>query len=203
MSCQRPIDAAVLGDYWLSALAESEEEAVELHLLECGDCAGRLREVMSLAEGIGSLAREGSLRMVVSESYLERIARDGLRIREYTVEAGGRIECTVTAEDNLLIARLSTNLAGAKRVDLCLCDGHGIERMRLPDIPVRSGAGEVVYQESISFAKALPTDKLIVRMVALEDEGQERLLGEYAFSHTRSLPGPGGSIGDGMCSVTD
>ncbi len=192
MSCQRPIDAAVLGDYWLSALAESEEEAVELHLLECDDCAERLREVMSLAEGICNLAREGSLRMVVSESYLERIAKDGLRIREYAVEAGGRVECTVTAEDDVLISRLCANLAGAKRVDLCLCDGHGIERLRLPDIPVRSGADEVVYQESISFAKTLPTGEVIIRMVGVADEGQERLLGEYAFSHTRSLPGPGG-----------
>ena len=40
MSCLHPIDAAILADYWLAALAAAEEEAVEEHLLEC-DQAGR------------------------------------------------------------------------------------------------------------------------------------------------------------------
>jgi len=33
MSCANPMDAAVLADYWLGALAGAEEENVELHLL--------------------------------------------------------------------------------------------------------------------------------------------------------------------------
>ena len=32
---------------------------------------------------------------------------------------------------------------------------------------------------------------MIVRMITLDDAGRERLLGEYTFNHTRSLPGPG------------
>ncbi len=63
MSCSNPIDAAVLADYWLAALAKPEEEAVEEHLLDCDRCGARLREVMALAEGVRNLAREGSLRL--------------------------------------------------------------------------------------------------------------------------------------------
>jgi hypothetical protein len=191
MSCLNPIDAAVLADYWLAALPHSDEEAVELHLLDCDPCGARLREVMALTEGIRKLAREGSLRMVVSDAFLKRVAEEGLRIREYAPPAGGGVQCTVTAEDDFLIARLAANLTGAKRVDLCLCDELGVEQLRLPDIPVQSGASHVVYQESITFAKAMPTSTLIARLVAFDEAGGERLLGEYTFNHMRSLPGPG------------
>jgi hypothetical protein len=191
MSCLNPIDAAVLADYWLAALPDSDEEAVELHLLDCDQCGARLREVIALAEGVRNLAREGRLRMVVSDSFLKRAAEEGLRIREYAAPAGGGVQCTVTAEDDFLIARLAANLTGTKRVDLCICDERGVEQLRLPDIPVHSGASSVVYQESITFAKAMPTSKLIARLVTFDEAGGECLLGEYTFNHTRSLPGPG------------
>jgi len=68
MNCANPIDAAVLADYWLDSLAKPEEEAVEEHLIACDRCGARLREVIVLAEGLRNLAREGSLRMVVSDA---------------------------------------------------------------------------------------------------------------------------------------
>jgi hypothetical protein len=191
MSCSHPIDAAVLADYWLAALAKPEEEAVEQHLFDCDECGARLREVIALAEGVRKLAREGSLRMVVSDTFLERAAEEGLRVREYAPPPGGGVQCTVTAEDDILIGRLAANLSGAKRVDLCICDELGVEQLRLPDIPVHSGASSVVYQESITFAKAMPSSIMIARLVARDEAGGERLLGEYTFNHTRSLPGPG------------
>jgi len=191
MKCLNPIDAAVLADYWLAALTKPEEEAAEEHLFTCDECGTRLREVIALAEGIRKIAREGSLRMVVSESFLKRVAEEGLRVRHYTPPAGGGVQCTVTAEDDFLVARLAANLTGANRVDLCLCDERGVEQLRLPDIPVHSGASNVLYQESITFAKAMPTSKLIARLVTFDEAGGERLLGEYTFNHTRSLPGPG------------
>ena len=189
--CPNPIDAAVLADYWLAALASPEEEAVEEHLLACDRCGARLRELIALAEGVRNLAREGSLRMVVSDAFLKRGAEDGLRVRQYAPPPGGGVECTVTAEDDILIARLAANFSGAKRVDLCICDERGVEQFRLPDIPVDSRASSVVYQESITFAKAAPTNKMIARLVTFDEAGDERLLGEYTFHHKRSLPGPG------------
>src|SRR5262249_9053546 len=77
--CSNPIDVAVLGDYWLNALTSSDEAAIEEHLFECDYCGERLREVIALAEGIRELAREGSLRMVVSDAFLKRASAEGLR----------------------------------------------------------------------------------------------------------------------------
>ena len=192
-SCADPIDAAVLADYWLAALAGAEEEAVEEHLLACDVCGARLRAVIALAEGVRDLARAGSLRLIVSDAFVQRVAEEGLRVREYAPPRGGDVQCTVTAEDDILIARMAANLSGAKRVDLSLCNERGVEQLRLPDIPVEAGASSVVYQESIAFAKAMPTSTLIARLVTVDDAGDEHLLGEYTFNHTRSLPGTGTS----------
>lgn len=190
-TCSGPIDAGVLADYWLAALEGSEEEAVEEHLFSCDLCGHRLREVIALAEGVRSLAREGCLRLVVSDAFLQRAAEEGLRVREYAPSPGGSVQCTVTAEDDILVGRLAANLSGAKRVDLSICDGQGVEQLRLPDIPVHSGTKSVAYQESITFLKAAPTTKLIMRLLTFDEAGNERQLGEYTFNHTRSLPGPG------------
>ena len=129
--------------------------------------------------------------MIVSDVFLKRAAEEGLRVREYAPPPGGVVQCTVTAEDDILIGRLVADLRGAKRVDLRIYDERGAERFRLADIPVHAGASSVAYQESISFLKAAPTTKMIARLISIEDEGGERLLGEYTFNHTRSLPGPG------------
>ena len=191
MNCLNPLDATLVADYWLAALAKSEEEAVEEHLFACDECGARLREVMALAEGIRKLAREGSLQMVVSETFLKRAAEDGLCVRQYAPPAGGSVQCTVTAEDDLLIARLAADLSGAKRVDLCLCDKRGVEQLRLADIPFQSGAGNVAWQQSMTWAKAAPSETMIARLVTFDATGVERLLGEYTFHHKRTLPGPG------------
>lgn len=191
MSCSTPIDAATLADYWLAVLPQSEEEMVDLHLLECDRCGNRLREVIALAQAVRRLASEGSLRMIVSDAFLHRAAADGLRVRQYAPAPGGAVHCTVTAEDDILIGRLAADLTGAKRVDLCICDEHGIQQLRLPDIPIHSGTSSVIYQESITFAKAAPDTIMILRLVTFDETGAERLLGEYTFNHARSLPGPG------------
>ena len=193
MTCSNPIDAAVLADYWLAALPASEEATVEEHLLACDQCGALLREVIALAEGVRNVAREGSLRMIVSDEFLKRAAEEGLRIRLYAPPAGSSVNCTVTADDDFLIARLAANLSGAKRVDLSICDERGVEQLRLPDIPVRPGAADVVYQESITHAKAAPTSKLIARLLTFDEAGAEHILGEYTFNHTRTIPGPAAS----------
>ena len=187
MTCVDPIDAAVLADYWLGTLGGAEEEAVDEHLLGCDACGDRLRDVIALAEGVRRIAREGSLRMVVSDAFLRRAGEEGLRIREYAVPAGGSVQCTVEADDDLLIARLAADLSGAARVDLALCDERGIEQQRIQDIPVRPGADGVTVQESITWAKASASQTKIMRLLALDDAGRERPLGEYTFHHTRTI----------------
>ncbi len=183
--CAAPLAPGVLADYWLAELDPADEEAVEEHLLGCAACCGRLREVAALADGIRRLARSGVLRVVVSDAFLARLAREGLRVREYRVPAGGSVACTVTARDDLLVGRLVAKIQEARRVDLVLCDAVGREQRRLEDVPIRPGGGEVAMLEPIDLARKLPASVLRVRMLAVEPAG-ERLLGEFTFNHTPS-----------------
>ena len=192
VECSNPIDAAVLMDYWLAALPSSAEEPIEEHLLTCDSCGDRLREVIALAEGLRTLARSGSLLVVISDQFVKHAAEVGQRVREYAASPGGHVQCTVAADDDLLVARLSVDLGDATRVDLSWGDEQGVEHFRMTDIPVGADTGSVICQQSITFAKASPSNTLIARLVAIDSEGAERLLGEYAFHHTRTIPGPGG-----------
>ena len=189
--CAQPIEASVLMDYWLGALPFAEEEAVEEHLMSCDRCGARLRGVIALAEGLRRLARSGSLQVVISDSFVKHAGETGQRVRQYAPPKGGSVQCTVAADDDLLVARLAADLSSAARVDLSWCDGQGVEFLRMADIPIQSDTGMVVCQQSIIMAKASSSNTLIARIVAVDPEGAERLLGEYAFHHTRTIPGPG------------
>jgi anti-sigma factor RsiW len=192
MSCPHPLDAARLADYWVATLPPAEEEAVETHLLACDACGNRLREVIAMIDGIRTLARQGALQMIVTDAFVRRAEARGLRVRQYAPPAGGGVQCTIAADDDLLIGRLAADLSGAQRVDLSICQPDGREQVRLADIPFRAGVGEVVWQFSTPYAKAAPSGSLIARLIAVEPGREERLIGEYAFIHTRTIPGPAG-----------
>lgn len=191
MNCANPIDATALADYWLAALISAGEDAIEEHLFGCDECGNRLREIIALSEGVRKLAREGSMTMVVSEAFLERAAAEGLRIRDYPPALpGDRVECTIGAGDDLLIGRLAADFRAAKRVDLRAYNLAGAEQFRLADIPIPPGAGSVAFQMSAPYAKAAPSETMIVRLAGFDEADAERPLGEYTFHHTRTIPGP-------------
>ena len=184
------LESPVLMDYWLSALTSEAEAAVEEHLLACDTCGDRLREVIALAEGLRVLARSGSLQVIVSDGLARHAAESGLRVREYTPPQGGSVQCTVASDDDVLLARLTTDLSSAARVDLSWCDPQGVELQRMTDIPVSADAGSVICQQSMTWAKGAPTSTMIARLLAVDDTGDERLLAEYTFHHTRTIPDP-------------
>jgi anti-sigma factor RsiW len=191
--CSAPIDATVLMEYWLGALGPPEEEVVETHLMQCDACGNRLREAIALADSLRALARSGSLQVVVPDRFVEHAVQTGMRVRAYAPPRGESVQCTVAADDDLLVARLAVDLTTAQRVDLSWCDPHGVELQRQADIPVRADGGTVICQQSITWAKASPSSTMTARLLGVDDSGDERLLGEYTFHHTRTIPGPPGS----------
>jgi hypothetical protein len=186
ISCSNPLEPDVLMDYWLAALPSAVEDDVEQHLMTCDGCGDRLRKVIALAEGLRALARSGSLQVVISDQFVKHAAETGLRVREYAPPRGESVQCTVAADDDLLVARLAVDLTSSSRVDLSWCDPRGIEHQRMSDIPMRAEPGSVIFQQSITWAK------MIARLLDVDEEGEERLLGEYTFHHTRTIPGPPG-----------
>jgi hypothetical protein len=186
--CTQPVDAATLMDYWLGLLQPAEEAPIEAHLMTCDRCGDRLRETIGLAEGLRALAQSGALQVVISDQWLTHAGQQGQRIRQYAPPPGGSVQCTVSADDDLLVARLTADLSTTGRVDLSWSDGQGVELLRMADIPVRSDTGVVICQQSITMAKASPSGSMIARLLSVDPQGVERLIGEYAFHHTRTIP---------------
>jgi hypothetical protein len=179
-------------DYWLAVLASAAEDSVEQHLMSCDECSNQLREVIALAEDLRTLARSGSLQVVVSDQFVRHATETGLRVREYAPARGASVQCTVAVDDDLLVARLAVDVARAARVDLSWADLRGVEHQRMVDIPVRADAGNVICQQSIIWAKTSPSTSMVARLLAVDEQGDERLLGEYTFHHVRTIPGPPG-----------
>src|SRR5262249_37726919 len=152
---------------------------------ECDVCGERLRGIIDLAEALRALAHSGALRVVVGDGFIRHFKESGRRVRQYEFTSGQTVACTIAADDDLLVARLAADLSGAERVDLSFHDPRGVERARMTDIPVRHDAQHVIFQESVTFAKTAPTSSMIARLLAVGANGEERLLGEYFFEHTR------------------
>jgi len=186
MTCSRPIDPAVLADYWLADLPASEEAALEEHLMVCESCAHELDQIIALASGIRKLAREGALKMILTPEFLDGMAREGLRIREYAPSSGGSVQCTVTSQDDFLVSRLAADLRGIERLDLALCDVTGAELQRFTDVPFQDSAdASVLLNYPVRIAREEQAYTLIMKLLAVTPAG-ERLIGEYTFNHTPS-----------------
>ena len=72
--------------YWASDLPAGEAEAVEEHMFECADCCARLTEISELTRCIVEVARAGRFSSVVTEAVLNRLARDGVRMRTFVLD---------------------------------------------------------------------------------------------------------------------
>lgn len=95
------------------------------------------------------------------------------------------MDCTITAQDDLVISRLAADLTGAKRVDIAQCDAEGNEQGRVRDVPLTGARGEVVFSQSTTALRALGKQRLRLKLIAVDDS-EERVLGEYTFDHTPS-----------------
>jgi hypothetical protein len=186
-SCREPLDLATLVDYWFGDLDGSDLDRVEEHLLECDACGSALRSLVATGDGVRRLAREGAFGVVVSPAFLETASRQGLRIREYRVSAGGRVACTVTADDDLLVGRLQGDFRGVSRLDLVVQVEDGPEH-RVFDLPVSPSSPEVIVAQAMPALRAMPSSTMRMRLLARESEG-DRLVGEYTFAHTASATG--------------
>jgi len=179
--CSTPISFDALVDYWFGELAAHEDERVDEHLLGCAACSRRLDGLATLGAGIRSAFRNGAVGAVISPTLLQEMKREGLRLREYPVDPGGSVNCTIEASDDAVVSRLRVSTAGASRVDLELLSELGTGR--LTDIPFEPAADEVIFCPPAARLKQAPAFVQRMRLLAVDESG-ERALGDYTFVHT-------------------
>ncbi len=180
--CARPLELAALVDYWFDEAAQPEQDRVEEHLMECEGCSRRLRALVALGDGVRRAARGGLVPVAISRAFLETAAREGLRTREYRAVPGGRVDCTVTADDDLLVSRLEADFRNVSRLDVLWRADEGPE-VRQEDVPVGPDARELILSHPMPALRAFGSTVIRYRLVD-RTEGGERVLGEYTFAHT-------------------
>jgi hypothetical protein len=176
-------------DYWLhDDTPAASVDAVDEHLMQCDACGQVLDELIALGDGVRSAFRAGAVSAVATSAFVQRLAGQGLRLREYRPPRGGSVNCTVAPDDDLLVTHLEAPLEGVQRIDAVMESSlePGVEH-RLEDVPFDPRAGEVLWLPKIAAVKQQPEHTFRVRLLAVE-AGNEREIGRYAFLH-RPWPG--------------
>lgn len=183
ISCTAPTPAATFFAYWLGELDASHEAQLEEHLFGCEMCSARLRHLVQLGAGIKRVARAGNVHVVLSAAFISRLQESGVRVREYRLQPGGSVNCTVAPEDDLVVAHLHAPLQDVHRLDLVLDDATTGVRRRAEDVAFDPAADEVVLASNVAELRELTFATLRVQLVAVDRTG-ERVIGHYTFNHS-------------------
>ena len=182
-SCRVSYPAQTLTAYWLGELESLVEAEFEEHLFGCATCAERLQTVARLGEGVRRLMRDGNVRAILTAPFVKHLQALGVRIREYRVAAGGSVECTITPQDDLVLAHLHAPLSDVQRLDIVVRDLSQDASVRVEDIVFDPTAGEVVMLPNTTHWREVTFATLEVKLLAVE-QGRERVIGEYTFNHS-------------------
>jgi hypothetical protein len=170
--------------YWLGELDAAQEHRLEEHLFACAACTERLRTIVELGAAIRHETLRGDFAFVVSEPFIRRMKEAGLQVREYTLEPGGSVSCTVTRDDDFVVSHLHAPLTDVRRLDL-LIDDSTIGKLRMSDVAFDPEAGGLAMVPSVSFLRSLGHSQQRVRLVAVEG-ADERVIADYTFNHSPS-----------------
>lgn len=188
MTCQSPLAWDALLAYWLGELDPDSTVQMEEHYLGCDLCSRRLEQLTTLAREVRAVTQSSGVTVIVNDQFVRRLSASGLKVREYRVPLNGSVNCTVTPDDDFVVARLEAPLDEVKRLDLITLGSDGKNMMRLEDIPFIAESSDVVLSTRIDVLRALPASKLQMRLLAIDNNG-ERTLGEYTFNHTPQQAG--------------
>lgn len=176
-----------LADYWTSDITPDDAEQIETHIFECERCAKMLGEAERLRAGINALAQSGNIQAFVTDAVLNRLARDGVRVRYYALSPGESVRCAVWSDDDVLVTRLRGNFAGVGAVDAEMRLASGEEWAHTTDIPVPAGATELVMALPAALVRSAPRIPMRLTLRASAASGNGEALAEYVFDHQGAI----------------
>jgi hypothetical protein len=184
VTCANPIGFETLVAYWLGETPEQPQAVVEEHLFACAHCSARLEQLSAFAAGVRAAVEKGRVSLVVSRPFVEAMKHCGLRLREYRVDPGGSVNCTIAAEDDAVVSHIRAPLAGVKRLDVVRVVGD-VPEQRIIDVPFDAAAGEVFMLPPAAWLKTMPAFTMRMRLIDVGEAG-ETAIGEYVFHHSPS-----------------
>ena len=185
--CQSPIPDGTLLDYWARDLADSvETDRVEEHLFACGGCSARLHHLAALGPGLATLVRQGRVSGIVSRALLNRMQREGIHVRMYSLAPGEIVPCAVFPGDDLVVAALRADFSGVDAVTLSVTGAADSLRGEIDDAPVTGPAAEVLWATPAAVVRQMPSMRLQLTLASAGATPTE--LGSYVLDHSASTP---------------
>ena len=182
-ACDR-VAFADLTDYAAGDLSAAEAAAVEDHLFACADCAGRAAELDALLRALPGAMSTAEVGGFVTDAVLNRLARDGVRVRSFALSPGAVVPCAVWDGDEVMALRLRADFAGTGEVTLSQRVA-GTEIVRVTG-PVAAGQGELIHAIPAAWVRQLPVVDVELLLTVAEG-GEERAIGSYTLVHGGSL----------------
>lgn len=170
-------------EYYLGELASERAELVETHVFECTVCGDRLDALHRSAAAMVALVRGGEIAGWGTGALANRMARDRLNVRQYVVEPGDTVACTVAAGDDYLMGRFVLPDGEVGLVDMHVFDAAGVQVMRVDDLVIDARS-----RHAIMLIPARPThtepSTLLRYVLVTSSDGGERELARYGLDHT-------------------
>jgi anti-sigma factor RsiW len=182
--CER-IALSDLTDYAAGELPEADAAAIEEHLFSCADCGARAAEFDALVGAIRPAVRSAEIGGFVTDAVLNRLAREGVRVRSYALSPGAVVPCAVWNDDELMALRLRGDFGDASEFTLSQRVA-GAEVIRATGHVAASSHGEIIYAIPASWVRQLPVVEVEVLLIAHE-HGEERPIASYTLVHEGGL----------------
>jgi len=172
-----------LSDYWTADVSPDDMERIEAHVFACTACTELLAEADELRRSIRDLARNGGFQAFVTDSLLNQLASDGVRVRSFAMDPGGSVQCAVWDDDDLLITRLRADFSGVSAIDAVLQLENGEEWSRASDVAVREGSRELILALPAAVVRQAPEVPIRRTLRASSASRGDAPLAEYTFDH--------------------
>jgi hypothetical protein len=178
--CDR-IALADLTDYAAGELPAPEAAALEDHLFSCADCGARAAQFEALVSAIRPAIRSAEVGGFVTDAVLNQLARDGVRVRTFTLSPGAVVACAVWDDDELMVLRLrgdfdiTSELTLSQRI-------AGTEVARTTGEPGAGPHGELLYAQPAASVRQLPAVEVEV-LLTTHEGGHDRPVGRYTLVH--------------------
>lgn len=183
--CAR-IALADLTDYAAGELPEPEAAAIEEHLFACADCSARAAEFDALVSALRPAMRSAEVSGFVTDAVLNRLAREGVRVRTYALSPGAVVHCAVWDDDEVMALRLRADFGGGPSEFTLSERVAGTEVIRVTGQLAASSHGELIHIMPAAWVRQLPAAQVEVLLTAHEGR-EERPIGSYTLVHGGSL----------------
>jgi hypothetical protein len=184
--CAAPVPDDDLLDFWVAAIDATDAERIEEHLFSCAACTARLEAMASLGAGLVELVRRGKISGIVSRSLLNRMQRDGVQVRLFSLSPGERVPCAAFPNDDLLVVSLRADFAALESVTLSVTGPDDAVIGHVPEVPVSRADREILWATPGEVVRRMASTRLHLTLTS--DGPGAAVLGEYELDHTALPP---------------